>query len=68
MLGFRPMYDGRDGRTVVAYPLRGFFYVGESVFLTVVMGYEDVVALGNFSPRPTAMTNKTHQMMVKTRL
>ena len=68
MLGCRSMYDGRDGRTVIAYPLRGFFQVGESVFLTVVMGYEDVVALGDFSPRPTAMTTKTHKMMVETRL
>lgn len=25
VLGCRSMYNGRDGRTVVAYPLRGFF-------------------------------------------
>lgn len=62
------MYDRRDGRAVVFYPLRSFFQVSEPVFLTVVMRYEDAVALGEFSPRPTAMSNKTHQMMVKTRL
>ena len=62
------MYYGRDGRTVVFYPLRGFFDVGESVSLTMVMRYKDVVSLGDFSPRPTAVSNKTHQMMVEKRL
>ena len=31
------------------------------------MGYEDVVALGDFSPRPIAMPNKTYKMMVEAR-
>ena len=62
------MYDGRGRRTVVFYPLRGFFQICESVFLTVVVRYEDVVTLGDISPRPTAMSNKTHQMMIEARL
>ena len=34
----------------------------------MVMRYKNVVALGDFSPCPTAMTDKTYQMMVERRL